>query len=89
MARHIDNTAYNTPDNTACNNFIDHYDNKSLYHDFCFSLTLTADNTPYNNKIENYYNTILYQHFYFALPLPANYDKHNKVQTFAKIHLPN
>ena len=87
LARLIDNSAYNTPDNSTFNNFIHNYDNKSVYHDFCFALTLTANNTRYNNKIENYYNTILHQHFYFAIPLPANYDKHNKVQTFAKIHL--
>ena len=89
LARLIDNTAYKTPHNTTFNNFIHNYDNKSLYHHFCFALTLTANNTPYNNQIENYYNIARYQHFYFAIPLPAKYDKNNKLQTSAKIHLPN
>ena len=85
LAGLIDNTAYNTP-----HNFIHNYDNKSLYHHFCFALRLTANNTPYNKQIENYYKTILHQNFYFAIPpLPAKYDKHKKVQTSAKIHLPN
>ena len=79
-----------SPHNTEFNNFIHNYDNKSLYDHFCYALRLTANNTnntPYNQQIENYYNTIL--HFYFAIPLPAKYDKHKKVQTSAKIHLPN
>ena len=79
MAPLIENTAYDTQDDTACN-----YDNKSLYNNFCFAaLTLAANNTRYNKKIENYYNNILHKHFYFSHTLPANYDQHNKVQTCA------
>ena len=51
LARLIDNTWLNT----AFNNFIHNYDNKSLYNHFCFALRLTANNTPYNKQIENYY----------------------------------